>query len=477
MLRRKSAAVLLILVLPLMQLSCRGLLGGGESESVTTAGGRPAPHFKTGFNLFTPEQDIELGKRSAQQIAQQVPLLRDDRINAYVAQLGKRLASKAPGFPFTYQFAVIATKEINAFALPGGYIFVNAGTLAAAKNEGELAGVVAHEIAHVALRHGTNQASKAYVAQRGIDILRTIAGGNRNADEMIQTIGGAGANMVFLKFGRTAETQADIEGAHIMANAGYDPRDMANFFKTLQEKSRRRVPEFMSDHPDPGNRVATINKEMERLKLSQKPVRDSNEFQQAKALLTGKSAALNESGEPKRTGPSDPNNNEPGSRPPAPSTSMRDFQARDGSFAMRYPENWDALTSDDVNMIFAPRGAYGQKDEAVFVTHGLFVGAVAPASSDLETANARFIEQQIEMNPDFRVARAPQAINFGGRRGYATVVAGPSAVTGVIEIDVIYTTATSDGRLFYLITMAPEDEFETYRQTFEQIISSVRLAG
>jgi hypothetical protein len=156
---------------------------------------------------------------------------------------------------------------------------------------------------------------------------------------------------------------------------------------------------------------------------------------------------------------------------------MSEFEARDHSFALRYPQNWDALTSDEVNMIFAPRGAYGQKDEAVFVTHGLFVGEVQPASNDLETANAQFIQQQIEVNPDFRVARAPQAINFGGRRGYATIVAGPSAVTGVVEIDVVYTTATADGRLFYLITMAPEDEFEAYRPTFDQIIASVRLAG
>ncbi|HEY6186693.1 MAG TPA: M48 family metalloprotease [Pyrinomonadaceae bacterium] len=477
MLRRKSIATLLILSFMFVQLSCRGLLGDRGAETGTTANGRPAPHFKAGFNLFTPEQDIELGKRSAQQIAQQVPILRDERITAYVQGLGKRLAAKAPGYPFTYQFAVIATKEINAFALPGGYIFVNAGTLAAAKNEGELAGVIAHEISHVALRHGTNQASKAYVAQRGIDILRTVAGGSRNADEIITTIGGTGANMVFLKFGRTAETQADVEGVHVMTDAGYDPRDMANFFKTLQERSGQRTPEFLSDHPDPGNRIATINREMQSLRVSSNPVRNSNEFQQARALLTGQGAQLNSTSQPQRTGPSDPDNNKPGERPPVPSSSMAEFQARDGSFALRYPDNWDALTADEVNMIFAPRGAYGQKDESVFVTHGLFVGAVAPSSNDLETANTQFIRQQIEMNPDYRVARAPQAINFGGRRGYATIVAGPSAVTGVIEIDVVYTTATADGKLFYLITMAPEDEFETYKPAFDQIISSLRLAG
>jgi hypothetical protein len=234
---------------------------------------------------------------------------------------------------------------------------------------------------------------------------------------------------------------------------------------------------MLSDHPNPGNRAAAINKLLPSLRMSQKPVRDSNEFQQIKARLTGKSASLSSSKEPERVGPNDPNDIKPGSRPEPPSASLGEFQARDGSFALRYPQNWDVLTADEVDMIFAPKGAYGQKDSAVFVTHGIFVGAVAPPTSDLESAHALFVQQQIDMNPDFRVARAQQSINFGGRPGFATVVAGPSAVTGVVEIDVIYTTATADGRLFYLITIAPEDEYQAYQATFEQIISSLRLGG
>ena len=475
MFRQRSVAVLLVVALLVLQPAC-GLWdrsGGGTTDT----GARPAPHFKPGFNLFTPEQDIELGRQSAEKISQQVSLLRDESAVNYIKQLGARLAAKAPGFPFTYRFEVVATKEINAFALPGGYIFVYAGTLAAAKTEGELAGVIAHEISHVALRHGTNQASKAYVAKTGISILRGIAGGNTDLGNVVEAIGGAGANMVFLKFGRTAETQADLEGAHMMAAAGYDPRDMANFFKTLEEKGGQRVPQLLSDHPDPGNRVAAINKALPSIRMSQNPVRNTNEFQQVKARLTGGAKSLSSSADPERVGPRDPNDIEPGTRPPAPSASMSEFQARDGSFALRYPQNWDALTADQVDMIFAPKGAYGQRDNAVFVTHGIFIGAVAPQSSDLEAANAQFVQQQIDINPDFRIARAAQPIDFGGRRGFATVVAGPSAVTGVVEIDVIYTTATSDGRLFYLITIAPEDEYQSYQPTFEQIISSLRLAG
>lgn len=456
----------------MLQPAC-GRLSGRRGDGA--GGSKTAPHFKPGFNLFSPDQDIELGRQSAEKISAEVPLVRDEAIVGYVRQLGSRLAAKAPGHKFPYQFNVVATKEINAFALPGGPIFVNAGTIAAAKNEGELAGVMAHEIAHVALRHGTNQASKAYLAKAGLDVLSTITGGgSTDLGQIINVIGGAGANVIFLKFGRTAETESDLEGARIMAEAGYDPRDMASFFETLKAQDGQRIPEFLSDHPDPGNRVAAINKAFPSLPVSPNPVRDSDDFQSVKARLTG--AGLRASKDPERLGPRDPNDMKPSSRPELPSASFAGFEASNGSFTLEYPENWEALASDESNMIFAPQGAYGRMNESVMVTHGIFVGAVAVEASDLESATARFVELQIEANPDFRVVRQPERINFGDRQGFATVVAGSSPVTGVVEIDVIYTTATVDGRLFYLITIAPEDEYQAYKETFERIISSIRLA-
>ncbi len=473
---RRVACGLLIIAFVFSQFSCRGLLGGDSGETSVSGGARPAPHFRPGFNLFKPEQDIELGRQSVAKMSREMPLLRDERVVNYVRQLGARLAAKAPGYSFPYQFSVVASKEINAFALPGGFIFVNAGALAAAKNEGEIAGVIAHEISHVALRHGTNQASKAYLAQAGLDILRNIAGGaDANLGDIVNTIGGAGANMLFLKFGRTAETQADLEGAHIIAAAGYDPRDMANFFKTLEARGGQRTPQLLSDHPDPGNRVAAINQLLPQLKLSQNPTHDTNEFKQVKALLTGNASALSSTDEPERVGPRSPDDIKGGTRPQPPSTSYAEFQTRNGSFALRYPQNWDVLTTDQVNLIFAPRNAYGQRDQTVFVTHGLFIGAVPPQSDNLEEANAKFVQEQITTNPDFRIVRSPQAISLGGRRGYATMLAGPSTVTGVMEIDVIHTTAASDGQLFYVITMAPEDEWQAYQPAFQEVLNSLRL--
>ncbi|MDQ1557999.1 MAG: hypothetical protein QOD32_1059 [Pyrinomonadaceae bacterium] len=476
---RKSLAFVLAAAFVLGQLGCSGLFsgrGGGES------GGKPAPHFEPGFNLFSPEQDIELGKRSAQEVAQQMPLLNDEPIVTYIRGLGAKLAARAGGHKFPYQFNVVATKELNAFALPGGYIFINAGAIAAAKNEGELAGVMAHEITHVALRHGTNQASKAYIAQKGLGVIGAITGDDSDLGQVINSVGGAGANMLFLRFGRTAEKQADLEGARIMAESGYDPRDMANFFKTLQSQGGQRTPEFLSDHPDPGNRVAAITNALPSLRVSDKPIRDTEAFMQVKARLEGRRAAgsLASTAEPARTGPRDPTTNTSGAaRPAPPAPNFQPYSAGDNSFAFQYPANWDALSAGDdgdAQMIFAPKGAYGKLGDALVVTHGIFIGAVAPAASDLARANAAYVQQQLDINADFRVVSQSQKISIGGREGYATTVAGKSVVTGVTEVDIIYTTATADGRLFYLITMAPEDEFESYQPAFRQIINSLQLA-
>lgn len=469
MLVKRYALILLVVIMMIAQLAC----GGGSSGRIGNKKGQT--HFKPGFNLFSPEQDIQLGRQSAQEVARQVPLLRDEQIVSYVKKLGAKLAAQAPGYKFPYQFEVTATKEVNAFALPGGFMFVNAGTIAVAKNEGELAGVMAHEISHVALRHGTNQATKAYIAKAGLSVLTGVVGGSdSDLGQVMATIGGAGANALFLKFGRTAETQADLEGARIMAEAGYDPRDMAAFFKTLQGQGGQRVPEIISDHPDPGNRIQAINESLPSLPVSPNPVHTTEEFEQVKARLTGNRAALT-STEPKRLGPGDPNNM--GKRPEPPSSSYKPYQTGDGSFAIEFPDNWDGVTTDEMNLILAPKGAYAQTDEKnMIVTHGVFVGAMSVEQRDLESATAAFVQQQVEANADFRIVRQSQRINFGDRQGYATIVAGPSPVTGVMEVDVIYTTTTSDGRLFYFITIVPEDETEKYKPAFEHIINSIKLA-
>lgn len=459
------------------QWGCRGAQISGPSEA--PAGSKSQPRFKPGFNLFSPEQDVQMGRQSAEQVMREERIVDDPRLTNYIRQLGAKLASKAAGERFNYQFWVVGTKEINAFALPGGYLFVNAGTIASAKNEGELAGVMAHEIAHSALRHGTNQASRARLAEGGLGILGAIAGaGDQPAlGQVINQIGGMGANMLFLKFGRKAEKEADLEGARIIAESGYDPRDMANFFKTLQAQGGQRTPEIMSDHPDPGNRIKYINEEIPRLPVGANPQHDSQEFQNAKALLTGGApqVSLNARNQMQRRGPSDPNDLNPKQRPQLPAAQLRGFQAKDGSFAVQVPVNWDGLDAGPATLIFSPKGAHGQYQGQYIVTHGIFIGAAQPASGDLGQATAALIQRQIEDNPDFQLVQQPKPIDFGGQRGYVAAIAGPSAHTGVMEVDVTYTTSTADGRLFYIVTICPEDEQAAYKAAFQQIMQSLRL--
>jgi hypothetical protein len=471
--RRYLRALLSLLLV--VQAACGGWRpwSGGDSANAQ----RAAPHFRPGFNIFSPEQDVELGRQSAAQIAREVPLLRDEEVTSYVSRLGAKLAAHAPGEKFPYQFQVVASGDVNAFALPGGFIFINAGTLAAARNEGELAGVVAHEIMHVALRHGTNQASKAYVASTGLGVLRSVVGSGEGSDlgRVIDRVGGVGANMLFLKFGRSAERQSDLGGAQIMAAAGYDPRDMAAFFETLQQQGGQRVPEFLSDHPDPGNRVASINEVVPALEVRPNPTRNTPEFERTKARLTGRS--LPSSAEPERKGPRDSNDVEPAARPPRPAEAAAEFRAPNGSFSFAYPQNWETFQVSDSEHIIAPAGAYGRRDGAAYVTHGLFVGTVAvERNGDLKAATDAFLQQQLGANPDFQVQGAPRPVSLAEREAYAAMVAGPSPVTGKVEVNLVHTAFGSDGRLFYLIAVTPEEEFETYRPAFDGILRSLRLA-
>jgi hypothetical protein len=191
--------------------------------------------------------------------------------------------------------------------------------------------------------------------------------------------------------------------------------------------------------------------------------------------VTGRPSQFASNEDLKRVGPRDSERIEPGSKPAPPSNSMRDFQASDGSFALQFPDNWDGLDAGSSNYIFAPKGAYAKQGESLLVTHGIFIGVLPSQGGDLGATTTAFVQQQLEGNPDFRLARQPQQIDFGGRPGYVTVVAGPSTTTGVLEYDVTYSTLTSDGRFFYLITIVPENEAEQYKGAFERIISTLRL--
>jgi predicted Zn-dependent protease len=240
-------------------------------------------------NNYTPAQDVQLGQQAAEQARKELPILSDELLTSYVRSIGQRLVAVIPADlrhpEFRYSFEVVNVKDINAFALPGGPMFVNRGMLAAATNEGEIAGVMAHELSHVILRHGTAQASKATPYQVGEiagQVLGAIVGGQLGG--LIAQGTQFGISTAFMRFSRAFEQQADIEGAHLMARAGYDARDMAMMFKMLEEQGGASAPDWLSDHPNPGDRYDYITQEAQTLRV-ENPVRDTRAFQNAQAHL------------------------------------------------------------------------------------------------------------------------------------------------------------------------------------------------
>ena len=224
-------------------------------------------------NSFSPEEDVRLGRQAATEVRRQLPMLNDGPTDDFVDRIGQRLLAEIPHElrqpAFRYTFDVVNLKEINAFALPGGPMYLHRGMLEAARTDGEVAGVMAHELSHVILRHGTVQASKGQKFQLGAiagQVLGSIVGGRTGS--VIAQGSQLGLGTYFLKYSREYEREADLLGAQIMARAGYDPREMANMFETIARRSGSGGPEWLSDHPSPGNRYDAINREAAMLRVN-----------------------------------------------------------------------------------------------------------------------------------------------------------------------------------------------------------------
>ena len=432
-------------------------------------------------NKYTPAQDVELGLQAAAQVRQQLPIMRDDAVSSYVERLGQRLvASVPPGLQrpeFKYSFETVNVRDINAFALPGGPMFVNRGMIEAAGSEGEVVGVMAHELSHVLLRHGTAQASKAGKYQLGQvagAVLGAIIGGRVGSAVAQGTQFGLGS--AFLRFGREYETQADIMGAQLMARAGYDARDMASMFRTIEKQGGANGPEWLSDHPNPGNRSAYIEKEALSLRVSN-PVTDRSGFDRVKAHLKSLPPAPSseEVAKAGKTGGSAGPPRPTGTlgRVEAPSSRFRDY-AEGNLFRISVPTNWRELAGSSA-VTFAPTGAFGQANGQDVFTHGVEVGVVRNERHELPEATNDFIGVLAGSNRRLSQSSDSVSVIVAGRPALQTTLDNVSDATGQPELIRLVTTRLRDGTLFYLIAVAPESEARAYDRTFQQVVRSIRL--
>lgn len=226
---------------------------------------RPGEPLKPGFNFFSKDQDVQVGKENAQEVLKQYDVVQNQSLQDYIRGVGDRLAAapeaRDSGFKFT--FTLLNVQQVNAFALPGGPMFIFTGLFKSVDNEAELAGVMAHEMSHVILRHGTHEASKANLIEIPAK-LAAAATGSSLLGQLAQAGIGLTANSFILKFSRDAESEADALGSHLMAEAGYNPIEMAHFFEKLAADGNQG-PQFLSDHPNPGNREQAIEEEIKTL--------------------------------------------------------------------------------------------------------------------------------------------------------------------------------------------------------------------
>ena len=443
-----------------------------------TAQTRIEPHS----NSYTPEQDVELGRQAAAEVRQQLPMLDDRATDRFVEDTGRRLVNEIPSElqqpAFRYTFDVVNLREINAFALPGGPMFLHRGMIEAARTDDEVAGVMAHELSHVILRHGTAQATKGQKFQIGAiagQVLGAIVGGRTGS--VIAQGSQFGLGAYFLKYSREYEREADLLGAQIMARAGYDPRAMANMFRTIQQQAGSRGPEWLSDHPDPGNRYDAINREAASLRV-QGAADTDDDFREARSRLaemppapTSEQVARQQQ---RRSGPVGTAGRQVQVEPPA--GQWRTY--RPGNFLqVSVPANWQQISGGNTVM-YAPEGGYIRTENQSAFTHGVEIGVMQGqgGGSSLQQSTDQLLRSFAQSNPQLRRQGGYNRANVGGRQGLTTTLSNVSEVTGETEAVNVSTTQLSDGSVLFVIGVAPADEARVYLNTFNRVRQGLQIS-
>ena len=244
------------------------VLGGALLAGPIASCARNPVTGKNELALVSESQEIEMGRQASQEVAQSIGFVDDPALQAYVAGIGKRMAAKSERPALPWEFHVVNDASVNAFALPGGFIYVTRGLLAHMNSEAELATVLGHEVGHVTARHSVQQMSKAQLATLGLGV------GSILSSDVARVAGVAsqGLGVLFLKYGRDAENQSDQLGFKYALGLNYDVREMANVFQTLNRASGSgeggRLPEWLSTHPNPENRVANTEARLDTLQAS-----------------------------------------------------------------------------------------------------------------------------------------------------------------------------------------------------------------
>jgi hypothetical protein len=440
--------------------------------------------LKPGWNIFTPEQDVEMGKRLSATAESQLPMLEE---------------------------------QVNSFALPGGQVYIYRGVIEEADDEAQLAGVMAHEISHVALRHGTNQATRQEMSSGLFGILGGMVGGGNISAITSQLGGGVIAGSVLVKYTRTSETQADILGTQILYDAGYDPRAMAQFFENAQndEKKKGRVAALFADHPVPERRIERVDEEIDKLGGPIKDSKvDSPEFRDIRRYILSLPIVPERN---LRATVSDLTPVSPDAkidvndlkdlpptlrRAPAEDATVRKYSG--DTFTARYPADWETLGRGDTVSFVPPADAENVSEDDPAFARGVLVNVFdarglakaartsgpsdasnltdkivaasqsAPPAVTLDAATDQLLATLKQSSPNLKISAPREQMEVDGQPAVSIKMTSESPL-GEIETDWLIAVRRPQG-ILYFVCAAPSSEYEDYEATFQKFISSVRLS-
>lgn len=454
---------------------CAALIVG---LAVGTAVAAPQTRLKPGINLFTIEQDVEMGRQAAEEIERKMPILRDRIVQRYITDLGLALAKKTDYPNLPWQFKVVNSSDVNAFALPGGFIYVNRGLIEATETEGELAGVLGHEISHVTLRHGTNQLTKAYLAQAPLAILGGIIGQGGWQAVMAKLGTTFVVNSLFLKFSRSAETQADIAGTQLLHAAGYDPRQMVRMFQLLRRLQGRdpgKLEEFFSSHPSPQHRIERIEEEIAKLPPVSHPRVDTMRFRRIRARLKAMPP-------PPKSRPS--SEAERGAESSSPD--FRQFRHPQGLYELPYPATWRVYRSGETGVVLAPDDGWRSIGGRTHLVYGAIVDLFRPQRPrrrragrlSLGAAVDQLVEHLRQQNPYLRPVTRRVRRPSGRTGGQRLDVILEGVPPGQRSVERVWVAAQWAGqRIVYVAFVSPQRAFGSHRMTFERMIRGLHAAS
>jgi Zn-dependent protease with chaperone function len=430
--------------------------------------------FKPGFNLFSPEQDIQLGQEAAREVEKQFTIVRDPALAGYIDRIGKQLASSAgdAGKQWPFTFKVVHEDSINAFALPGGPMFIHTGLIKAAGNEAQLAGVMAHEMSHVILRHGTNNVSKQQMIQLPVMMAGAMAGNGSMVGLLSQLGIQLGAGSLLLKMSRGAEKDADLLGANIMHSAGYNPLEMARFFEVLEKQSgnmNKLVLAFTSDHPNPGDRVKSVENEITTMPRRASYDTKEGDINAMKAKVAALGAAPKKAAAPAAA--------QAPTRDMTPSAQSKRYSG--GGFQMDYPDNWQVVSNGSTGtLVIAPKqGVVAGQGGQNAIGYGVMVSSSKPASGRVELNNDTrdLVKQLQQSNPGLQVQQGAQQAKVDGQPALVVKMLNQSPFQGVQEVDLLVTVDRGD-TLFYALFIVPQPEMQRAQGAVEGMIRSIRFA-